>query len=203
MPHIDTGNRYPGILSLLYFKTSSGSALSNLAHAILHGPSLLSLGERELIACYVSRLNDCGFCHDSHAAAAACHFGSAGLVQQFAGDLENADLTEKMRALLVVAAKVQKSGKSVLPEDIVRARSAGASDEEIHDTVLIASAFCMYNRYVDGLGTLPAAPGEYPAMGERMARQGYAYPPRLIRWLVRRILNRQYPGSRKPSDLPG
>jgi hypothetical protein len=97
-----------------------------------------------------------------------------------------------MRALLAVAASVQRSGKAVSAGDIEAARKAGANDEEIHDTVLVAAAFCMYNRYVDGLGTQPAKPEEYAPMGERLAKKGYSYPPAPIRWLVRRILNRQY-----------
>ena len=58
-----------------------------------------------------------------------------------------------MKALLSIAGSVQKSGKSVTEQQIDEARSKGATDREIHDTVLIAAAFCMYNRYVDGLGT--------------------------------------------------
>jgi uncharacterized peroxidase-related enzyme len=192
MPHIDTGNHYPGILSLLYFKSSSGGALSNLAQTILLGPSSMTPGERELIAAYVSKLNECRFCHDSHAAAASWHLEDDRLIHEVTTDLEKADVTERMRALLRIAAKVQKSGRAVLPEDIAWAKDAGASDEDIHDAVLVAAAFCMFNRYVDGLGTVPAAREVYPSMGRRLAQKGYRYPPRILRWLVRRILDRQF-----------
>jgi uncharacterized peroxidase-related enzyme len=207
MAHIETGNRYPGILSLLYFKPSTGAALSGFAEALLRGPSGLTRGERELIATYVSQLNGCGFCHDSHAAAASALLEGGTKIPRLSDGgfslgqserenqsdrAEDARLSSKMRALLHISAQVQKSGKAVLPEDIANAKRAGASDEDIHDTVLVAAAFCMFNRYVDGLGTAPAAPEVYPKMGLRLARQGYRYPPRGLRWLVRRILDRQF-----------
>ncbi len=69
---------------------------------------------------------------------------------------------------------MQKGGKQVTVEDIARAREQGATDKEIHDTVLIAAAFCMYNRYVDGLATSqPADPGAYREMGKMLAHEGY------------------------------
>ena len=192
MAHIETGNNYPGILSLMYYKSSSGEALSHLAETILRGPSPLTPGDRELIAAYVSYLNQCEFCHASHSAAAANHLGNESLVGEACQNPFTAPLSEKMRALLSIAASVQKGGKAVSPREIEHARKTGANDEEIHDTVLVAAAFCMYNRYVDGLGTKPARPEEYAPMGERLAKKGYAYPPAPIRWLVRRLLNRQF-----------
>ena len=98
-------------------------------------------------------------------------------------------VSEKMKALLQIAAKVQIGGKEVKPEHIEAAKNAGASDEDIHDAVLIASAFCMYNRYVDGLGTnLPDSDDEYADMGKNMARKGYKYPPLFMRkWVIRQM----------------
>jgi hypothetical protein len=79
-----------------------------------------------------------------------------------------------MKALLAVAGKEQKSGKQVTTEDIARAREQGASDKEIHDTVLIAAAFCMFNRYVDGLATWqPRDPEIYREIGKVTSKLGY------------------------------
>ena len=88
---------------------------------------------------------------------------------------QNADsLSAKMKALLLIAGKVQASGKSVTPADIEAARKAGANDADIHDTVLIAAAFCMYNRYVDGLGTwAPQDRQFYVDRAPRRAAEGY------------------------------
>jgi hypothetical protein len=69
---------------------------------------------------------------------------------------------------------MQKGGKQVTGEQIERARSEGATDREIHDTVLIAAAFCMYNCYVDGLATwAPTDPEMYRQNGKLLAENGY------------------------------
>jgi uncharacterized peroxidase-related enzyme len=155
------------------YKKNTGKALSDLTHALLIGPSPLSSGERELIASYVSFLNGCEFCHLSHAAAANVHLGDDG--HTMACIIENkemANISDKLKSLLKIAAKVSIGGKSVTMTDVNEAKSQGASDEEIHDTVLIAAAFCMINRYVDGLGTARARMEDYAEMGKRMAK-GY------------------------------
>jgi uncharacterized peroxidase-related enzyme len=146
-----------------------------LAEVLLRGPSTLSSGEREIIATFVSTRNDCYFCQTSHRAAAAHHLGgNYELVDAVRDDYLNAPVSPKLKALLTIAGKVQQSGRNVTGEDVARARQEGATDLEIHDTVLIAAAFCMYNRYVDGLATFtPRDPREYDKMGARMAAQGY------------------------------
>lgn len=89
-------------------------------------------------------------------------------------DFQHAHISEKLKALLVIAGKVQRGGKDVTAADVEYARSEGATDVEIHDTVLIAAAFCMYNRYVDGLGTTqPHDEAMYRERGKMVARQGY------------------------------
>jgi uncharacterized peroxidase-related enzyme len=192
MTHISTGINMPGIVELLFYKGSTGKALSNLAHTLLHGPSSLSSGERELIAAYVSRLNNCEFCHESHAAAANTHLNDKGAtIKSILESVDHSPVSAKMKALLKIAAKVQKSGREVTPQDISHAKEHGATDEEIHDTVLIAAAFCMYNRYVDGLSTnLPKTKDEYVPMGERLANKGYKYPPLFLRKFVIWMMHR-------------
>ena len=144
---------------------------------LLHAPNSLTPGERELIAAYVSSLNDCTFCWRSHAAIAACHLDSESLVDASVADPESAPLTPKMKALLALAARVQEGGRAVTAADIGRARDEGATDVEIHDTVLIAAAFCMFNRYVDGLGALtPTDPEAYRARAAQTAAEGYVPP---------------------------
>lgn len=190
MTYITTDIPQPGIVELLFYKGSTGKALSKLAHTLLHGPSPLSSGERELIASYVSNLNQCEYCHESHSASASVHLNDHGAaVSALKLNTGDAPVSDKMKALLQIAAKVQIGGKEVRPEQIEVARKAGASDEDIHDTVLIAAAFCMYNRYVDGLGTnLPDSRDDYADMGLRMAKVGYKYPPLFLRkWVIRRM----------------
>jgi uncharacterized peroxidase-related enzyme len=179
MAHIAVSEDLPGIRALLAFRPETAGPLGALADALLHAPGTLPPGERELIAAYVSALNDCTFCHTSHAAIAACQLtGGDTLVDAAVRDPENAPISEKLKALLALARRVQQGGRSVGSDDIARARRAGATDIEIHDTVLIAAAFCMFNRYVDGLATLtPTDPQAYDEMGQRLARHGYVQRP--------------------------
>ena len=180
MPHINLSNEYPGIRSLFVFRPETAAPLNGLVQAMLHNPHpTLSAGEREMIAAYVSRLNKCHYCSNIHGAIARHQLGDdAALMEQVFTDPETADISQKMKALLKIAAKVQSGGKNVLPEDIELARNEGATDLEIHDTVLIAAAFCMYNRYVDGLATWQPVDDElYEKMGEQRAREGYLTAP--------------------------
>ena len=175
MPHINLPEGVPGIVSAMAFRPETAKPLSELAQILLRGPSTLSAAEREMIATLVSARNDCFFCQTSHRAAAA-HLpgGSYELVDAVRSDYQNAPITAKSKALLNIAGRVQEGGKSVTAEDVAAARSKGATDLEIHDTVLIAAAFCMYNRYVDGLAAFtPPDPDAYDEMGARMATRGY------------------------------
>ncbi|MFI0368967.1 carboxymuconolactone decarboxylase family protein [Actinomadura sp. 1N219] len=180
MAHIDLDDAVPGLPSLLRYRPETAGPLSALAEALLRGPSPLERGERELIAAYVSELNGCRFCAGSHGACAAAQLdGGATLVQQVHADPATAPVGGKLRALLGIAAAVQRGGREVGDEHIAAAREAGATDVEIHDAVLIAAAFCMYNRYVDGLGTsVPADPAAYTQAAERLVAHGYASLPR-------------------------
>jgi uncharacterized peroxidase-related enzyme len=177
MAHIDLPADLPGITAGFAFRPETAKPMRELAHILLHLPNSLTPGERELIASHVSSRNRCHFCYASHSAAAACHLGDASLVEKVRVDFESAPVSAKLKALLAIAGKVQQDGKLVTPSDVEAARKEGATDMEIHDTVLIAAAFCMYNRYVDGLGTWqPEAPELYAQMGRQLADHGYAQP---------------------------
>jgi uncharacterized peroxidase-related enzyme len=178
MAHIALGvdeTEFPGINGPMMFRPETAKPLSELAEVLLHAPHPLSAGERELIAAYVSGLNECTFCCESHSAFAAAQLDDGmPLVDQVRANLDTAPVSDKLRALLQIAGTVQDSGRKVTEELVAAARQHGATDLEIHDTVLIAAAFCMYNRYVDGLGTLtPDDPTRYLGAAERIVTHGY------------------------------
>lgn len=175
MPHIALPEGFPGITGGFAFRPETAKPMRELVEILLRGPSTLTSGEREMIATVVSSRNDCSFCRDSHRAAAAHHLdGNYALVDAVKRDHESAPVSAKLKALLTIAGKVREDGKLVTSADADEARAHGATDLEIHDTVLIAAAFSMYNRYVDGLATwTPTEDTLYDRMGERMARQGY------------------------------
>ena len=167
--------------ALLAFRPEIAPALGAFTDELMHAANSLTQADRELIAARVSHLNDCTFCRESHAAIAVCHLGGCEeLVAAAVADPEQAPISEKLRALLALAGRVQQGGGAVGDGDVARARSEGATDREIHDTVLIAAAFCMFNRYVDGLAAwTPTDPEVYRQRARLTAEHGYAAgPPR-------------------------
>lgn len=177
MAHINLPEGFPGISGGFTYRPETAKPMRELAHVLLHEPNSLTPGERELIAAYVSSRNNCHFCHASHAAAATCHLGDPTVVEQVRTDFMSAPVSPKLKTLLAIAGKVQQDGKLVTVVDVEAARKQGATDIEIHDTVLIAAAFSMFNRYVDGLGTWqPEDPDMYARMGRHLADEGYKEP---------------------------
>jgi uncharacterized peroxidase-related enzyme len=179
MPHIDLPKEYPGIRSLFMFRPETAAPLNALVQTLLHNPHpTLSPGERELIATYVSSLNNCKYCASTHGAIAKHHLQNGDVVESVKSNPETAPISNKLKALLKIAGQVQLNGKEVKQADVDLARNEGATDIEIHDTVLIAAAFCMFNRYVDGLATwAPDDPAVYDRMGKQRAEEGYLTPP--------------------------
>ena len=170
------GREFPGIVGPMTFRPETAAPIHELVNILLRGESTLSRGERELIATHVSWRNDCFFCQTIHGAVAAAQLGQdENLVRSVKTDWINADITPKMKALLHIAGKVQQGGKHVTEDDIAAARKQGATDLEIHDTVLIAAVFCMCNRYVDGLNTwAPQDMDVYRANAAQIVARGYS-----------------------------
>jgi len=171
VPHIELPG-LPGIAALLAQYPLTAGPLNELAQTLLRGPSPLTPAERETIAAYVSRRNDCTFCAGTHGAVARQLLSLEGRT------VDEAEADPKMRALLAIADKVRVDGRSVSGDDIAHAREHGADDRAVHDTVLIAAAFCMFNRYVDGLGTFaPEGTETYEQRAKLLAEHGYLMPP--------------------------
>ena len=174
MPHITLQAGLPGIRGPMAFRPETAKPLNDLADVLLRGANSLSPGERELIATVTSSQNDCRYCQTIHGAVAAHHLQDEDLVVQVKRDFEQAGISDKLKALLVIAAKTARGGTHVTAADVARARSHGATDVEIHDTVLIAAAFCMFNRYVDGLATwAPDDPEFYRQRAALITEHGY------------------------------
>lgn len=174
MPYIQLEAHLPGITGLLEYNKATAAPIRELTQILLRGPSSLSEAERELIATVVSYKNECTFCCTAHTAAADVLLGENETAAAVKKDIATAPVSDKMKALLHIAVLVQQSGKAVTAEAVENAKEKGATDIEIHDTVLIAALFCLYNRYVDGLATVtPTDPGFYTSLGERLKQNGY------------------------------
>jgi len=174
--HIDLKNDLPGIRGLMEYRPETAAPLNGLAEILLRSDdNSLSRGERELIGTYVSYLNDCFFCQNVHGALAG-HYLQCDIdqIDAIKANFNTTDLSAKMKALLSIAASVQQGGKNVTAGQIEQAKTIGASDKEIHDTVLISAAFCMFNRYVDGLATgSPQDRQFYVNRAQQRAEDGY------------------------------
>jgi uncharacterized peroxidase-related enzyme len=175
MAHIQLSEELPGIRGLMAFRPETAKPLNQLAEILLRSENTLSRGERELIATYVSSLNDCFFCQNAHGGIAQYYLQcDMDFIDEIKGDFQSAAIPDKLKALLSIAGSVQQGGKQVTENQILKARELGATDREIHDTVLIAAAFCMFNRYVDGLATWAPQDREfYVKRGKQRAEEGY------------------------------
>lgn len=175
MAHITIDNDLPGISGLMAQRPDTGAPLTQLAETLLRGDSPLTRGERELIAAYVSHLNSTPFCARSHGAFAAAQLeGGADVVGAVLADPEGAPVSALLKSLLRIAAEVRDGARPVSDEAVRAARAEGATDTHLHDTVLIAAAFCMYNRYVSGLATDAALdPAYYDVAADIIVNHGY------------------------------
>jgi uncharacterized peroxidase-related enzyme len=174
MPYINLEDHLPGITGLLEYSKDTAAPIRELTQILLRGPSTLTEAERELIATIVSYKNNCSFCCNAHTAAANIFLGENETTEKVKQDIPTAPVSNKMKALLTIATQVQQSGKAVTAAAIQQAKDEGATDIEIHDTVLIAALFCLYNRYVDGLATVtPADAAFYNGLAERLKNNGY------------------------------
>ncbi len=174
MAYISLEAHLPDITGLLEYRKDTAAPIRELTQILLRGPSSLTEGERELIATLVSKRNECRFCTAAHTAASDVLLGENETSAAVKKDIATAPVSNKMKALLTIAAHVQVNGKNVTAADVQKAKQEGATDIEIHDTVLIAALFCLYNRYVDGLATVtPADPVFYQSLGERLQQHGY------------------------------
>ena len=178
MPYIPLKENLPGITGLLDYRQDTALPIRQLTQILLRGESTLTEGERELIAAVVSFGNECRFCTAAHTAAADLYLQDPSIADKAKTNPDTAPVSDKMKALLAIARAVQQNGRLVTPELVEKARQHGATDRELHDTVLIAALFSLYNRYVDGLGTVtPAEPAFYDRLGNILLEKGYLPSP--------------------------
>lgn len=171
MPHISLDTRFPGIVSLFMYDKGMAKTLSAMAEELMRRPSPLSVGERELIAAYTSKINDCQFCYRSHASCAAELLGDY-VVDMAIHEGYVEGLTDRLRYLCYLAGMVTLLERHKIAEVVAKLKEMNVSDQEIHDTVAIAAFFNMCNRYVDGLATT-FEPGEEIQGGKSLAKYGY------------------------------
>ncbi|HEY5393404.1 MAG TPA: peroxidase-related enzyme [Hanamia sp.] len=174
MPYIPLKENLPGITGLLDYRKDTALPIRELTQILLRGESTLSQGERELIASVVSYGNECAFCTAAHTAAADVLLNDKSISEKVKHEPDTAPVSDKMKALLAIARATQKNGKLVTQDMVDEAKAQGATDMELHDTVLIAALFSLYNRYVDGLASVtPTEPAFYSRLANILKDKGY------------------------------
>jgi uncharacterized peroxidase-related enzyme len=176
---------FPGILAAMNLAPGLAVHLRGLADALLVDDfpgATFARGERELLATAVSAANDCFYCMDSHGAFAG------ELLRRATGNRQDAvvdalkegvpaGLSAKMEALVAIARTVQHRSRDLAKADVERAKTAGATDGDVQLAVLIAAAFCMYNRMVDGLrAKTPPSAEAFRERATQIADHGYSSP---------------------------
>ncbi|KOX34863.1 carboxymuconolactone decarboxylase [Saccharothrix sp. NRRL B-16348] len=179
MPHVTMpAQAFPGTPGLMQYRLETGTPLSELAEVLLRDANSLTRSERELMAAYASSLNDCYFCTSTHGQMSVQQSAdpdARAVLEKVLADLDSAPVSPRIKALLRIAGAVQESGRAVTADMVAVAREHGATDTEIHDTVLIGAAFAMYNRYCDGLAAVvPEDPASYVPMAAMIIRDGYS-----------------------------
>ena len=173
----------PGILAAIRLTPGLGIHLRGLADELLVNDfpgASISRGEREMLATAVSAANDCFYCMDSHGAFATAVLernGGAGLIPLIDEIKQGSSngLGEKMQALLHIARTVRREPRQLTAADVEAAKAVGASDADVQLAVLIASAFSMYNRIVEGFrAKTPPTPEAFRARAAEIAEHGYS-----------------------------
>jgi uncharacterized peroxidase-related enzyme len=175
----------PGIGTAIRLTPGLGVHLRGLADELLvydYPGATLTRAEREMLATAVSAGNDCFFCMDSHAAHAAALLERSGTTELLPSLDELKDgsaegLDAKMRALLSIASIVRREPRELSSAEVGLATEAGATDADIQLAVLIAAAFSMYNRLVEGFRARTApTPDAYRERAVEIAEHGYSPP---------------------------
>src|SRR4030095_5722643 len=179
----DAGEAIPEILHLFRFKRRSTDHLVRFTEEVMRGPSPLSPGLRELIGAYFSKKNQCSFCSDAHAAAAAGYL-EEGIVDEVLRDLESSRLDSAHKALFRYIGKLAEFPSRVTDSDINQLKEAGWSEEAIYDALTVASVFKFYNTWNNGSGVQNMTSTDYLFSGQVLNTLGYCMDFKLTR-LVR------------------
>lgn len=176
----DDGEAIPEILHLFRFKRRSTNHLVSFTEEVMRGPSPLSPGLRELIGAYFSKRNQCSFCSDAHAAAAA-QLLEQELVDEVLEDLEKSRLDAPHKELFRYIGKLAENPARVTASDVNKLKAAGWSEEAIYDALTVASVFKFYNTWNGGSGVQNMTSADYAHTGKVLSSLGYCMDFKLIR----------------------
>ncbi len=160
---------------LIYRPELYGKRYLALAQSVMRGPSDWSVGERELFAAFVARLNRCAFCIPAHVSTASRGLGAQIVEAALDESQTSSRVDAKVRAALSFVKKLTLAPGDVVPDDVVPLRAAGLSDAAIEDAVRVTVLFNVTNRMADALGVDVPEPEYFARLAGMGMKRGYGF----------------------------
>lgn len=168
-----SGRPLPDAAKLVFYRPDFyGSRAKEFTHAAMRGPSEWSVGDRELMAAYVSKVNESAFCVGAHTATAtqACQDGPR--VAAVLADLDSAPVEEPLRATLRMLGKLTRDG-TVGADDLRDVLAAGVSPQQVRDALAVCTAFNTTDRLADAFGFELLSPEGFDSGAKYLLKRGY------------------------------
>jgi uncharacterized peroxidase-related enzyme len=163
----------PEVLKVISYRAEFfGTHMKKVTHEAMRGPSAWSIGDRELMAAFVSKMNGCDYCIKAHTAVSARAYGNEALVSAALADVETAEMDERLRALLLMLRKLARE-HTVDADDMRTLLAAGVTREQIKDALAVCFAFGTINRLADAFEFFVPGPAAFEAGAKFLLARGY------------------------------
>lgn len=168
-----SGHPVPDAARLVFYRPGFyGARAKEFTHEAMRGPSDWSVGDRELMAAYVSKVNETAFCIRAHTATASQAYQDGPRVAAVLADLESAPVEEPLRATLRMLGKLTREGE-VGAEDMREVLAAGVSPQQVKDALAVCAAFNVTDRLADAFGFEVLSPEGFEAGAKYLLKRGY------------------------------
>jgi len=168
-----SGQPVPDAARLVFYRPDFyGARAKEFTHEAMRGPSAWSVADRELMAAYVSKVNDSAFCIGAHSATAGQAYQDGAKVQAVLADLESAPIEDGLRATLRMLGTLTREGK-VGAADMRQVLSAGISRQQVGDALAVCAAFNTTGRLADAFGFEVLSPEGFEAGAKYLLKRGY------------------------------
>ena len=168
-----SGQPVPDAARLVFYRPGFyGTRAKKFTHEAMRGPSAWSVGDRELMAAYVSKVNESAFCIGAHTATAGQAYQDRAKVRAVLADLDSAPIEDGLRATLRMLGKLTREGK-VDAGDMRDVLSAGVTRQQVQDALAVCAAFNTTNRLGDAFGFEMLSPKGFEAGAKFLLKRGY------------------------------
>jgi uncharacterized peroxidase-related enzyme len=169
-----SGYPLPDAAKLVFYRPDFyGTPAKQFTQRAMRGPSQWSVGDRELMAAFVSRVNECTFCIKAHSAVSANAYGDRAKVEQVLADVLTAPIAPALSATLLMLGKLTRE-QAISPDDIRNMMAAGVSATQIEDALAVCFAFNITNRLADTFGFSVPGDDAFEAGAKYLIKRGYA-----------------------------